>query len=499
MPKLLEMRGIEKRFGGVQALKGVDFDLQGAEVHALTGENGAGKSTLIKILSGAYRPDAGTIWIDGHQVEIASPRQAQALGIATIYQETSLYPDLSVLENLFMGHQPRRGRWRVDWRAMRERARAVFDLLGVELPLQARLGDLGKAQAQLVEIAKALVQQARILVMDEATAALTESDAKRLFDIVRNLKKQGVAVIYITHRLNEVFEIADRVTVLRDGQRVGSEVVASVDQNWLIRQMVGRELHNLYPRHFRSPGKVLLEVEGLTRVGVFEEISFQVREGEIVGLAGLVGSGRSEVARAIFGIDPRDGGHVRFLGRPMPSRPWEVVAAGIGYLPEDRGRQGLVLPFPVRANMSLASLSRLNRGGFLDTHAELELTLKYIQQLRIQPADPELATSSLSGGTQQKVVVGKWLATNPRMLILDEPTYGIDVGTKAEIHRLMDELVNGGLGILLISSDLPEVLGMSDRILVMHRGRLIGELPRGSSPESVMRLATGLSEANHGR
>jgi ABC-type sugar transport system ATPase subunit len=312
--ELLQMQGIQRRFGGVQALKGVDFDLRQGEVHALVGENGAGKSTLIKILSGAYRPDAGTLRIEGRKVEIANPRQAQALGIATIYQETSLYPDLSVLENLFMGHQPRRGWGRLDWGAMRRRAQEVFAQLGVDLPLLARLGDLGKAHAQLVEIAKALAQNARVLVMDEATAALSADDVERLFGIIRGLREKGVAIIYISHRLEEVFRVADRVTVLRDGERVGSERVSGISQDWLIQRMVGRELQNLYPRTHRSPGKVLLRVQGLSRVGAFEGIELEVREGEIVGLAGLVGSGRSEVVRAIFGIDHYDTGSVSLDG-----------------------------------------------------------------------------------------------------------------------------------------------------------------------------------------
>lgn len=348
---LLEMEGIYKRFGGVQALKGVNFDLRQGEVHALVGENGAGKSTLIKILSGAYQPDAGTVRLEGRTVAIADPRLARALGIATIYQETSLYPDLSVLENLFIGHQPRRGWGRLDWAAMQRRAREVFVQLGVELPLTARLGDLGKAYAQLVEIAKALVQKARILVMDEATAALTADDVERLFGIIRGLREQGVAIIYISHRLEEVFRVADRVTVLRDGERVGSEPVAAVDQDWLIRRMVGRELHTLYPRNYRPPGKVLLEVRGLSRAGAFAGIDLEVHEGEIVGLAGLVGSGRSEVVRAIFGIDPYDAGTVRLLGESLPQRPWAAVRKGLALLPEDRSRQGVILAMTVRANM----------------------------------------------------------------------------------------------------------------------------------------------------
>jgi len=492
-PPLLEMEGIQKHFGGVQALKGVDFDLRQGEVHALVGENGAGKSTLIKILSGAYPPDAGTVRLEGHAVEIADPHQARALGIATIYQETSLYPDLSVLENLFMGHQPRRGWGRLDWAAMRQQAREVFAQLEVGLPLTARLGDLGKAYAQLVEIAKALVQKARILVMDEATAALTTDDAKRLFAIIRGLREQGVAIIYISHRLEEIFQVADRVTVLRDGERVGSERVSSITQDWLIQRMVGRELRNLYPRNYRPPGAALLRVQGLSRVGAFEGIDLEVHEGEIVGLAGLVGSGRSEVARAIFGIDPYDAGTVQLLGEPLPQKPWVAVRKGLALLPEDRSRQGAILAMTVRTNMTLAVLRDLQRGGFLDEAKELSIAERFIQALQLRPPNPDLPVASLSGGNQQKVVLGKWLAANPRVLILDEPTQGVDVGAKAEIHQLMDRLVSQGMGILMISSDLPEVLGMADRLLVMHRGKIVAELPRGSAPDAVMRAATGLT------
>jgi len=486
------MQGIEKRFGGVQALKGVDFDLDQGEVHALVGENGAGKSTLIKILSGAYTPDGGTLRLEGQEVHIANPRQAQALGIATIYQETSLYPDLSVLENLFMGRQPKRALGQLDWVAMRAEAKRVFAELGIELPLNARLGDLGKAYAQLVEIAKALSQKARILVMDEATAALTVDDVERLFQVIRGLRSQGVAIIYISHRLEEVFRVADRVTVLRDGEQVGHQQVSNINQGWLIGRMVGRELTNLYPRNYRASGKELLDVQKLSRVGVFEDVSFQVREGEIVGLAGLVGSGRSEVVRAIFGIDPYDGGSVRLEGAPLAAKPWEAVQAGLALLPEDRSHQGAILLMSVRANMTLAMLRDLRRGAFLDEAKEISITDRFIRTLQLRPPNPELPVASLSGGNQQKVVLSKWLAVDPKVLILDEPTQGVDVGAKAEIHRLMDELVQKGIGILMISSDLPEVLGMADRLLVMHRGRLVGELPRGSSPEHVMLRATGL-------
>ena len=496
MAELLVMQGITKSFGGIHALKGVDFDLRQGEVHAVVGENGAGKSTLIKVLSGAHTPDAGTVLLDGQEAVLGTPRRAQNLGIATIYQETSLYPDLTVLENIFMGQQPHTRLGLIDWSAMRREATALFQRLGIEIALDARLGDLGKARAQLVEIAKALVRDSRILIMDEPTAALTPSDVEKLFAIIRGLKADGVAVIYISHRIEEIFEVADRVTVLRDGETVAADVVSNVEHGWVISHMVGRSLNQLYPRTLREPGKVLLEVRGLTRFGAFEDVSFEVREGEIVGLAGLVGSGRSEVAQAIFGVDPYDSGSVRFLGEPLPHEPSHTVRMGLALLPEDRGRQGLIQPLSMRENLALAMLPRLQRFGFVDDAGVAELAGRYIEAVQIRPATPELPASNLSGGNQQKIVLGKWLATQPTVLILDEPTQGVDVGTKAEVHRLVDELVQQGLGIVLISSDLPEVLGMADRILVMHRGRLVSELPRGSSAEDVMRSAAGVENGN---
>jgi len=484
---LLKLENIEKRFGGTRALRGVSFDLNPGEVHALLGENGAGKSTLIKILSGAYRPDSGRILLEGNEAGFGSPRQAQAAGIATIYQETSLYPDLSVLENLFMGHQPMRA-GRIDWAEMNRRAEGLFERLGMELPLRARLGDLGKARAQLVEIAKALLQQARILILDEPTAALTTRDTERLMEVVRGLRAQGVAMIYITHRLEEVFTIADRVSVLRDGEMVGSAKAGEFDSNWLISKMVGRVAGQLFPRNPRPRGKPLLEVRHLSQPGLLEDINLTVHEGEIVGLAGLVGSGRTEVARAIFGLDSYASGEVLLQGQPLPRSPQGAIQQGVALLPEDRGRQGLILPFSLGKNMTLPLL-RL--GGWLGGNLEDKVFAEFSQKLDIRPPLAALLASSLSGGNQQKVVIAKWLATRPKVLILDEPTQGVDVGAKAEIHRLMDELVGQGLGILMISSELVEVLGMADRILVMHRGRIAAELPRGATQEDVMRAATG--------
>ena len=488
-PAFLELRHLEKRFGGVQALRKVSLELRSAEVHALVGENGAGKSTLIKILSGAHQPDGGQIVLNGQVTSFASPKAAQLAGIATIYQETSLYPDLSVLENLFMGHQPTR-LGAIDWTAMRRKASALFKRLELDIPLNARLSDLGKAKAQLVEIAKALLMDARILILDEPTAALTTKDASALLETVRGLRQRGVAMIYISHRLEEVTAIADRVTVIRDGEVVGASAGQDVTQEWMISKMVGRTMDTLYPRHVRPAGRPLLEVRGLGRKGVLSDIDLTVHEGEIVGIAGLVGSGRTELVRAIFGIDAFDAGTVTMEQLPVPRNPRGAARCGLAMLPEDRARQGLVLPFTVSQNLSLTTL---NFAALLDPLGESQNAAAYIKQLDIRPPKAQLKASALSGGNQQKIVIGKWLATKPKLLILDEPTQGVDVGAKSEIHRVIDELVQQGLGILLISSELLEVLGMADRILVMHRGRIAGELPRGSSEEDVMRLAVGLA------
>jgi rhamnose transport system ATP-binding protein len=490
---MLRLEAIQKRFGGIHALRGVSFDLHAGEVHALVGENGAGKSTLIKILSGAYRPDEGQIVLDGKAVQFTSPRQAQRLGIATIYQETSLYPDLSVLENLYMGHQPKR-LGRIYWSAMRKGAEELFERLGLDLPLRARLGDLGKARAQLVEIAKALLQNARILILDEPTAALTTKDADALLEVVRGLRTQGIGMIYISHRLEELFTVADRFTVLRDGEVVGHAPRESATQDWLIATMVGRKPETLYPRKIRGQGKPLLEVRGLSN-NVLNDVSFTVHEGEIVGMAGLVGSGRTEIARAIFGIDRLESGTVLLENKPLANTPRGAIEQGVAMLPEDRGRQGLILPFSIGRNLSLP-LQRLGR--FLDSSSEETLAGEYIRKLDIRPPQSRLAASALSGGNQQKIVIGKWLATKPKVLILDEPTQGVDVGAKAEIHRVIDELVQQGMGILMISSELLEILGMADRILVMQRGRIAGELPRGVSQEDVMRLAVAGSAVTTG-
>jgi rhamnose transport system ATP-binding protein len=488
---LLEVRGIEKSFPGVRALSGVSFDARAGEAHALIGENGAGKSTLIKIMSGVYRPDKGSILVEGRETRLATPDDARRAGIATIYQELLLFPELSVAENIFLGHAPKAGFGRIDLRAMRERAEALLASLDIDdLPTDATVGALSVGNRQRVEILRALSYDARILIMDEPTAALTEADVTRLFDIVRRLKARGVAIIYISHRLDETFAIADRVTVLRDGAYVGTRLTSETNSSELVQMMVGRRIDNLFPKTEATIGGPVLEARDLVRRPLTKSVSLTVRAGEIVGLAGLVGSGRSELAQTLFGVSPAESGEIRLMGEAVTIRsPAEARAHGIAYVPEDRSVQGLVRPMSVLHNLSLAALSSLTRLGFIDRAAELRLAEHAAEQFGVKMRSLDEIAGRLSGGNQQKIVVSKWLANKPRLLILDEPTRGIDVGAKAEIHRLMDELAHAGAAILMISSELPEVLGMSDRVLVMREGRLVAEFDRAAATSQAVGAA----------
>jgi ribose transport system ATP-binding protein len=492
---LLEMRGITKRFPGVTALDGVDFELERGEVHVILGENGAGKSTLIKMLSGAYQPDKGEILFEGEPVRIPSAAVAQGLGISTIYQEFNLVPQLTVAENVFLGHQPRR-LGIVDRRRMREEARRLLERIKVRVDPDAPVSALGVAQRQMVEIAKALSLEARVLIMDEPTASLSGQEVQRLFEIVRGLKQEEVGVIFISHHLEEVTEIGDRVTVLRDGKLVG-QVPATTDHSELVRMMVGRSIEDQFPRRRPEIGDVLLEVRDLSREGALEDVSLRVRAGEVVGIAGIVGAGRTELARAIFGVDPVDSGEVWVEGRRMERfDPREAKNRGIGFITEDRQRQGIVPPLSVAENLVLASLGKSTSLGLVNRGEQRSRAQKMIDELNIRTPGPEQEVRYLSGGNQQKTVIGKWLLADSRVLIMDEPTRGIDVGAKVEIYELMNELTEQGAGILMISSDLPEVLGMSDRILVMAGGRITGELSgEEATQERVMTLATQGSEA----
>lgn len=486
---ILKLEQINKHFPGVHALKNARFDMHAGEIHALLGENGAGKSTLIKIISGVYRPDTGDITMYGNPMRFNNPREAKNNGIATIYQELGLYPELTVAENIFMGHTPKRAFGPlqvVDWEAMEARAEAILAELNIhDLDVRRKIGTLNVGNRQRVEIAKALSLDARILIMDEPTAALTESDVERLFAIVRLLRERGVGIVYISHRLQEVFELADRVTVLRDGEYVGTRQVSETTEPQLIRMMVGRTIDSLFPKVDSEIRDVVLEVRDLVREPLTRGVSFKVHAGEIVGLAGLVGSGRSEMAQLIFGITPAQSGEILVNGKPVKIRhPSDAVRHGIAYVPEDRALQGLIRQMTLAQNNSMAVLKHISKAGFIDFRAEQNLATDAIRKLSIRAYGPRQIVNKLSGGNQQKVVVSKWLASNPRLLIMDEPTRGVDVGAKAEIHRLMSQLAaENGLAILMISSELPEILGMSDRVLVMRQGRIVAEFNRDEADQ----------------
>ncbi|MFI6733961.1 sugar ABC transporter ATP-binding protein [Nonomuraea sp. NPDC050451] len=493
---VLSLSQVSKAFGAVRAVREVSLELFPGEVHALAGENGAGKSTIVKILSGVHRPDSGRILLDGEPVEFGGPADAQRAGVAVIYQEPTLFPDLSVMENIFMGRQPR-GRLGIDRRAMRAGAAELFGRLGVHLDPDQPARGLSIADQQLVEIAKALSRQTRVLVMDEPTAALSGTEVARLFGVARTLRSQGCALLFISHRLEEIFDLCQRVTTLRDGAYVAEDLIAGITPDDLVRRMVGRELEALFPKQETEAGEVALKVRRLTREGVFTDVSFEVRRGEIVALAGLVGAGRSEVARAVFGIDRWDAGSVEVAGRRLrPASPTAAMAAGLALVPEDRRQQGLVMDLSIERNIGLAGLADVRRGPLVSRAAERERARDWAVRLRLKFARLTDAVNVLSGGNQQKVVLAKWLARRPSVLIVDEPTRGIDVATKAEVHRLLSELAGSGVAVLMISSELPEVLGMADRVLVMHEGRLAAEIPRAdATEESVMAAATGRSLA----
>jgi rhamnose transport system ATP-binding protein len=494
---LVELRGIAKSYGGVHAVSDVSFAIQPAAVHALVGENGAGKSTLVKILTGVVRPDEGELLVEGEPQQVRDPQTAHRLGIVAMYQEPTVFPDLTVAENVFAGRHPRSGVRTVDWRAMRTEASRILGELGVDFGPDTPVRGLGVADRQLLEIAKALSSSARLLIMDEPTAALSPNEVEKLFATVRRLRERGVAIVFVSHRLEEVTLIADTVTVLRDGRHVATRPAAELSHGEIVRLMVGRSLDALFPKEEAQIGDVVFRAEGLTRAGVFSNVGFELRRGEIVGLAGFVGAGRTEVARSIFGIDPLDRGRLWIDGRPFrPHSPRTALRRGLAYLPEDRLHQGLVQRMSVGENVSMAVLPQLTPGGLLRPRRERALARRFMEQLRIKATSPAQVVRSLSGGNQQKVVLSKWLAAEPKILILDEPTHGVDVGTKADVHRTISHLAAEGLTILLISSELLEVLGMSDRILVMREGRLVAEIGREEATEErVIAAAAGVTEA----
>jgi rhamnose transport system ATP-binding protein len=491
---VLTANGIFKSYDGVHALRGVSFELRAGEVHALIGENGAGKSTLIKIITGAVTADNGEIAIDGTPVLDHSPGHAKAIGIAAIYQQPALFPELTVAENISLGLETG-GAWRrVNWKQRRERAAALLKQIGARIDPEKEVGALTMPEQQLVEIARALGAKARVLIMDEPTASLAEEETQNLYRVINGLRDAGVGIIYISHRLEELSVIADRVTVLRDGAVVGTELMSAVDRNELIRLMVGRELSAVFPKREVNQGEVVFELRDLScRANGVKNVNLEVRAGEILGLAGLVGAGRTELARTIFGLEPPGAGEIRLNGRV--ARIWEpaqAIALGIAYLPEDRRRHGVVLDMPIDANITLASLNRLSSVFSLDVQKERSVASDYVRRFAIKTPAIFSAVTTLSGGNQQKVALSRWLETKPRVLILDEPTQGIDVGAKAEIHSLMVDLAAQGTAILMISSELPEILGMSDRVVVMRAGTIAGILSRSeATQQKIMALALG--------
>jgi rhamnose transport system ATP-binding protein len=484
---ILTMSGVSKRFPGVRALHNVSLTLRPGEVTALIGENGAGKSTLVKILTGIYQPDEGEILVSGKPLLCSSPRDAWAAGIAAIHQETVMFDELSVAENIFMGHMPLALGGRVDWFKMRARTRHMLKRLDADFEAGAPLKTLSVAQKHLVEIARALSHDANIIIMDEPTSALSAREIGDLFLIIEQLKKHNCAILFISHKFDEIFQVADRWTCLRDGEEVGAGAMADVTQAELVRLMVGRAIGQVYPKREVQLGPVVLEADDISNATEFDGISFKLHAGEIIGLYGLVGAGRSEAMQGLFGLSELTRGSIKIDGEPVDIRsPDDAIRAGLAYLPEDRQIQGAVLPFGIRANMTLASLGAHARHGFVSYASELATTQKFGARLSVKAANWEQALNQLSGGNQQKVVIGKWLASNPRILILDEPTKGIDIGSKAAVHEFMGELASEGLAILLVTSELPEAMGMADAILVMHEGKIVKRFARGEATAEMI-------------
>jgi len=489
---ILELNKITKRFANVEVLHDVNLSLKPGEVHAILGENGAGKSTLVKVITGVHQPDAGEIRLNGQVVQFNDPRESRQAGIAAIYQELSLFPDLDVAENIFVGRQPTTRLGRIDWRKLYAEADRLLTSLGVHLNLKQKARSLSIAQQQMVEIARAFSINARILIMDEPTSSLTLNEVADLFRLVRRLRDDGTGIIFISHRLEELFELADRVTILRDGSYVDTRLLSEVNRDDLIRLMVGRTISNLFPKQDVVPGDVALMVENLSQTGIFENISFELRRGEILGLAGLVGAGRTDVARAIFGVEPPSGGRIQVEGRAVQiNSPQDAISLGLAYVPEDRQLHGLIPQMNITANISLPMLQEYANRGWLRDKVEIKAAFGAAQQMEVRANNIWQKARELSGGNQQKIVLAKWLSTNPHILILDEPTRGIDVGTKAAVHALMSKLASEGMAILMISSELPVILGMSDRVLVMREGHLTGHFTRAeATQEKIISAAT---------
>ena len=490
----IEMKGIDKSFGTNQVLKNAGFLLRDGEVHALMGENGAGKSTLMKILTGVYTRDAGTVIVDGKEVEYHNPQEAEKAGIVFIYQELNVMFDLTVEENLFMGKEITKGFGICDKKAMRKKAKEVLDMMGVDINPAAVMSELSVGQQQMIEICKALMVDAKVIIMDEPTAALTQSETDALFKVIHSLRKKGVSMVYISHRMEEIFELCDRITVLRDGSYIGTEEIKDIDMNDIVKMMIGREIGERFPARDVKLGKEVLKVEKLTSPGVFHDISFSVRAGEVLGVSGLMGAGRTEIMQAIFGNLPLESGKIYIDGKEtVIKNPEAAMKAGIGFITEDRKTEGLMLEKSIEENISLANLGKVSgKNHVLSSSAEDALVKKGIEEFHIRCFGPSHECGNLSGGNQQKVVLAKWIYTEPKILILDEPTRGVDIGAKKEIYSVINEMAAKGVAIIMVSSELPEVLGMSDRVMVVREGEVRGIIGKEeANQENVMTLATG--------
>ncbi|MBR0637864.1 sugar ABC transporter ATP-binding protein [Bacillus safensis] len=489
----IEMHNIHKAFGKNTVLSGVSFDLVTGEVHALMGENGAGKSTLMNLLTGLYSLDQGTIQIDGKETAFKNPKEAEQHGIAFIHQELNIWPDMTVLENLFIGKEIYTKLGLLDTKKMKVLAQTQLDRLSVNLSLDQEAGCCSVGQKQMIEIAKALMTDAKVIIMDEPTAALTEREIEKLFQVIESLKKEGVSIVYISHRMEEIFAICDRITIMRDGKTVDTKAIPETNFHEVVKKMVGRELTDRFPERTPSTGDIVLEVKQATKKGQFQDISFSVKAGEIVGVAGLMGAGRTEMMRSLFGLDPLDQGEIWVHGKKaVIKKPSDAVKLGIGFITEDRKDEGLMLDASIRENIGLPNLKSFSPKGLIDKKNEQDFVDLLIKRLTIKTASSDISARSLSGGNQQKVVIAKWIGIQPKVLILDEPTRGVDVGAKREIYQLMNELTDRGVAILMVSSELPEILGMSDRVLVIHEGTISGELDKTeATQERIMTLATG--------
>lgn len=489
----IKMTGIEKSFGTNSVLRGVDYDIQPGEVHALMGENGAGKSTLMNILTGLHKADAGVIMVDGQQQQFANPKEAEEYGISFIHQEMNTWPDMTVLENLFIGKEPTNRFGLIQTKKMKKQATQIFQDLGITIDLNTDVRELSVGQQQMIEIAKSLMTNAKVIIMDEPTAALTEREIDTLFKLIHTLTEKGVSIVYISHRMEEIFKISKRITVMRDGISIDTSFTTETSNDEVVRKMVGRELEDYYPQKTAEIKGNILEVKGLTQKGRFEDVSFSVKAGEIVGFSGLMGAGRTEIMRAIFGIDSFNSGDIVLEGKKINIKvPSDAIANGIGFLTENRKEEGLVLDYSLRDNISLPSIDGFKKFGIIDTKAESSFALMLMERLKVKAVSEMDAASSLSGGNQQKVVLAKWIGIGSKVLILDEPTRGVDVGAKREIYQLMNELADRGVAIIMVSSDLPEILGVSDRIVVVHEGKIAGELSKAdATEEKIMQLATG--------